>query len=370
MHTDMRLKGFEQLTLSPFPLDYSHPRRLPTVQRLLVAKDNNVSKRSRRTARFSLTCIHRETREPAGGQILQQIPLTYFRTYTYQPLAPGFFGFGAAQTPLLPGAQYDPYGMTSYAAARRHDSASRQEVTAPAELNNAPSSARTTSTTAAPTTTSTTTTTTTTPAPTTRTSTTTTSTTTTTTPPPVPPPPQSTSSSFSEGSTSSLLRFGEYPAYNRRVSNLYNARPQYPYPDYFNYQQMPQQQSIAAASEHGGVPTNSRIQFVPCMCPVSMPSFVSSASSTAATLPPQPSTSSTAFVSQPAARHIEGQELEAEADGETDNEGEEEDEDEEQGQEQEQEQGQSQSQTPGGLEDGASKAQLETQDMTSDDSAV
>ncbi|XP_043659356.1 endochitinase A [Drosophila teissieri] len=235
---------------------------------------------SRRSSAFWWPKATTETREPGGGQMLQQIPLTYFRTYTYQPLAPGFFGFGAAQTPLLPGAQYDPYGMTSYAAARRHDSASRQEVTAPAELTNAPSSARTTSTTAAPTTT-TTTTTTTTPAPTTRTSTTTTSTTTTTTPPPAPPPPQSTSSSFSEGPTSSLLRFGEYPAYNRR--------------------QMPQQQSIAAVPEHGGVSSNSRIQFVPCMCPVSMPSFVSSASSTAATLPPQPSTSSTAFVSQPAA---------------------------------------------------------------------
>ncbi|EDV45391.1 uncharacterized protein Dere_GG12746 [Drosophila erecta] len=297
-----------------------------------------------------------ETREPGGGQILQQIPLTYFRTYTYQPLAPGFFGFGAAQTPLLPGAQYDPYGMTSYAAARRHDSASRQEVTAPAELNNAPSSSRTTSTTAAPTTT-TTTTTTTTPAPTTRTSTTTTS----TTPPPVPPPPQSAtsgsgSSGFSEGSTPSLLRFGEYPAYNRRVSNLYNARPQYPYPDYFNYQ--PQQQTVVPEQ---GVSSNSRIQFVPCMCPVSVPSFVSSASSTAATLPPQLSTASTSFVSQPAARHIEGQELEAEVDGETDNEGEEEDEDEEQGQEQ----GQGQSQSHG-LEDGAGKDQPETQDITSD----
>lgn len=251
---------------------------------------------------------------------------------------------------MLPGAQYDPYGMTSYAAGRRHDSVSRQEVTAPTDLSNAPSSSRTTSTTPAPTTT-TTTTTTTTPAPTTRPSTTTTS----TTPPPVPPPPQSTSSSFSEGPTSSLLRFGEYPAYNRRVNNLYNARPQYPYPDYFNYQ--PQQQTVVSEQ---GVSSNSRIQFVPCMCPVSMPSFVSS--STAATLPSQLSTSSTSFVSQPAARHIEGQELEAEVDGETDNEGEEEDEDEEQGQGQEQDQGQSQSHSLEGI---AIKAQTERQDITS-----
>ncbi|XP_016994819.2 uncharacterized protein [Drosophila takahashii] len=258
-----------------------------------------------------------ETREPSGGQMMQQIPLTYFRTYTYQPLAPGFFGFGAPpQSPLLPGVshQYDPYAqVTSYAAARRHDSVARQEVTAP-------SSTTSTTTTPAPTTTTTTTTT---PAPTT--STTTTS---TTTPPPLPPAPQvsqSTSTSFSEGSTSSLLRFGEYPTYNRRVSNLYNSRPQYPYPDYFNYQP-PQQQEQGVAS------TGSRIQFVPCMCPVSMPSLVSS--STAATAPPHlasSSPSSTAFVAQqPAARHIERQELEAEADGETaEGEAEEEDDDEE-----------------------------------------
>ncbi|XP_016948333.1 uncharacterized protein DDB_G0290587 [Drosophila biarmipes] len=262
-----------------------------------------------------------ETREPSGGPMLQQIPLTYFRTYTYQPLAPGFFGFGAPQTPLLPGPpphQYDPYAVTSYAAARRHDSVARQEVTAPS------STTSTTSTTPAPTTT-TTTTTTTTPAP-----TTTTSTTTSTTPPPPPPPPavQSTSSSFSEGSTSSLLRFGEYPTYNRRVSNLYNARPQYPYPDYFNYQ-TPQQQSPqqSVMAEQGVSSSGSRIQFVPCMCPVSMPSLLPS--STAATTSPHPGTSPASFASQPAARHIERQDLEAEADGETGGEGDEEEEDEE-----------------------------------------
>ncbi|KAH8362104.1 hypothetical protein KR084_000194 [Drosophila pseudotakahashii] len=280
-----------------------------------------------------------ETREPSGGQMMQQIPLTYFRTYTYQPLAPGFFGFGAPQSPLLPGVthQYDPYAqVTSYAAARRHDSAARQEVTAPS------STTSTTSTTPAPTTT-TTTTTTTTPAP-----TTTTTTTSTTTPPPPPPPqvPQSSSSSssssFSEGSTSSLMRFGEYPTYNRRVSNLYNSRPQYPYPDYFNYQPPPPQQQ----QEQGVASAASRIQFVPCMCPVSMPSLVSS--STAATAPPHLATSpSTAFVAQPAARHIERQELEAEADGETAGEGEEEDEEEDL----EEEQGQ-------GQEEGASTSSI------------
>ncbi|XP_017067543.1 uncharacterized protein DDB_G0290587 isoform X2 [Drosophila eugracilis] len=281
-----------------------------------------------------------ETREPSGGhQMMQQIPLTYFRTYTYQPLAPGFFGFGAAQTPLLPGAQYDPYAVTSYAAARRHDSVSRQEVTAPTGLIST-----STSTTPAPTTTTTTSTTTTTPAPTTTTSTTTTTTSTTPAPPPPPPPsahPQSTSSSFSDGSTSTLMRFGEYPTYNRRVSNLYNARPQYPYPDYFNYQ--PQQQQQSVVSEPGSS-SGSRIQFVPCMCPVSMPSLVSS--STAATSSPHLATASSSFASQPAARHIERQELEAEADGETESEGEEEDDEE--------------------LEEGATKAQPETQDMTSD----
>ncbi|XP_036676818.2 uncharacterized protein DDB_G0290587 [Drosophila suzukii] len=259
-----------------------------------------------------------ETREPSGGPMLQQIPLTYFRTYTYQPLAPGFFGFGAPQTPMLPGPphQYDPYAVNSYGAGRRHDTVPRQEVSAPSSTTTS-----TTSTTPAPTTT-TTTTTTTTPAP-----TTTTSTTTSTTTPPPPPPPvaQSTSSSFSEGSTSSLLRFGEYPTYNRRVSNLYNARPQYPYPDYFNYQP-PQQQSQNVMSEQGVSSSGSRIQFVPCMCPVSMPSLLPS--STAATTSTHPGTSPTSFASQPAARHIERQELEADADGETVGEGEEEEEEE------------------------------------------
>ncbi|XP_016982354.1 uncharacterized protein DDB_G0290587 [Drosophila rhopaloa] len=291
-----------------------------------------------------------ETREPSGP-VLQHIPLTYFRTYTYQPLGPGFFGFGAAQTPLLPGGQYDPYAVTSYAAARRHDSVSRPEVTPPAGLSSASvgsSTTTSTTTTPAPTTTSTTTTTTTTttPAPTTTSSTTTT----TTTPPPPPPPPQSTSSSFSEGSTSSLMRFGEYPTYNRRLSNLYNGRPQYPYPDYFNYQS---HQNLMSDQGAGG----SRIQFVPCMCPVSVPSLVSS--SPVATAPPHPATpATTAFKSQPVARHIESQELEADADGETENEGEEEDEEEEG----EQEQGQ-------GQEEGATKAQPETQETTSDSPA-
>lgn len=40
-----------------FPLDYSYPDRFPTVQRFLVAKDNNVSKLSCITAQLSLTFI-------------------------------------------------------------------------------------------------------------------------------------------------------------------------------------------------------------------------------------------------------------------------------------------------------------------------
>ncbi|XP_017114128.1 nuclear pore complex protein DDB_G0274915 [Drosophila elegans] len=289
-----------------------------------------------------------ETREPSVP-VLQHIPLTYFRTYTYQPLGPGFFGFGAAQTPLLPGGQYDPYAVTSYAAARRHDSFSRPEVTPPAGLpSSSSSSSSTTSTTTTPapttkpttTTTTSTTTTTTTPAPTTTSSTTTT----TTTPP---PPPRSTSSSYSEGSsTSSLMRFGEYPTYNRRLSNLYNGRPQYPYPDYFNYQSSHQN----LLSDQGA--SGSRIQFVPCMCPVSVPSLVST--SPVATVSPHLATTSTSvYQSQPVARQIEGKEVEADADadGETESEGEEEEED-----DGEEEQGQ---------EEGATKDQPETQETTS-----
>ncbi|EDV95281.1 cell wall protein DAN4 [Drosophila grimshawi] len=196
------------------------------------------------------------TTETPRTQVLQQIPLTYFRTYTYQPLTGGpfgvpLFGFGAAQTPLLSGRPYDPYAVTSYAAARRHD------VAAPAtgyKPDVTPPSLAISTTTPVPSTTTTTTTTT--PAPTTTTTTTTTSTS--------PPPP---SSSTESGTVASSLRFGEYnseyPTYTRRVNNFYNARPQYPYPDYFNYQQP------NTLSEKSG----SRIQFVPCMCPVSMPSM-------------------------------------------------------------------------------------------------
>ncbi|XP_030564340.1 uncharacterized protein DDB_G0290587 [Drosophila novamexicana] len=197
------------------------------------------------------------TTETPRTQVLQQIPLTYFRTYTYQPLTGGafgvpLFGFGAAQTPLLSGRHYDPYAVTSYAAARRHDAAAagfKPDVTPPALASSNSAS----STTPAPTTTTTTTTT---PAPTTTTTTTTTTSSTTSAPP---------TSSTTE--TTSPLRYAaynaEYPTYNRRVNNLYNARPQYPYPDYFNYQ--PQN----TLPEKGG----ARIQFVPCMCPVSMPSM-------------------------------------------------------------------------------------------------
>ncbi|XP_017869504.1 PREDICTED: putative protein TPRXL [Drosophila arizonae] len=217
------------------------------------------------------------TTETPRSQVLQQIPLTYFRTYTYQPLTGGafgvpLFGFGAAQTPLLAGRHYDPYAqVTSYAAARRHDVAGgagagagaggagvfKTDITPPALAS---ASSAVPSTTPAPTTTTTTTTT---PAPTTTTTTTTTTTSSTTS---APPPSSST-----EGSSSSLRYAAynaEYPTYSRRVNNLYNARPQYPYPDYFNYQ--PQN----AFSEKGG----NRIQFVPCMCPVSMPSMSSMSS--------------------------------------------------------------------------------------------
>ncbi|KAH8289369.1 hypothetical protein KR054_004342, partial [Drosophila jambulina] len=293
------------------------------------------------------------TESPGGGQVLQQIPLTYFRTYTYQPLAPGsafslpFFGFGAAQTPLLPGPQFDPYAVTSYAAARRHDTAARPDVTPPVGT----STSTTTTTTPVPTTTTTTTTT---PAP-----TTTTTTSTTTPPPPSPPPPaqQQQQAPFSEGSSpaggSSLLRYGgEYPTYSRRVSNLYNARPQYPYPDYFNYQAPQNMMAAAAAAAEQGA-SGTRIQFVPCMCPISVPSVVAAASPPAAVTAPPLSAASPSSDSQPAARHIErhSQELEADADSEADSDNEEDQEEEDQEQDQ---------------EEGASKTEPEPLETTPD----
>ncbi|KAH8280208.1 hypothetical protein KR044_007407, partial [Drosophila immigrans] len=223
------------------------------------------------------------TTETPRSQVLQQIPLTYFRTYTYQPLAGEtfgvpLFGFGAAQTPLLSGRHYDPYAVTSYAAARRHDAAHKGDVTPPATGGSSSKGGSNNvlpSTTPATTTTTTTTTTTPPPPPPTTTTTTTTTTSTTSAPPTTSTTEAATSpsapatSSASSSSSSSALRYAEYPAYTRRVSNLYNARPQYPYPDYFNYQ--PQ----SALAEKSG----TRIQFVPCMCPISMPSMPSMTSS-------------------------------------------------------------------------------------------
>ncbi|XP_017017269.1 uncharacterized protein [Drosophila kikkawai] len=121
------------------------------------------------------------------------------------------------------------------------------------------------------------------------------------------------SSGFSEGSSPAA-------ASSRRVSNLYNARLQYPYPDYFNYQ-APQNMMAAAAAEQGA--RGTRIQIVPCMCPISVPSVVSAASpsAAAATAPPLAAITAPSSESQPAARHIErhSQELEADANSETEN---------------------------------------------------
>ncbi|KAM8721146.1 hypothetical protein ACLKA7_007075 [Drosophila subpalustris] len=263
------------------------------------------------------------TTETPRSQVLQQIPLTYFRTYTYQPLAGEafgvpLFGFGAAQTPLLSGRHYNPYNaVTSYAAARRHDAGLKTGVTPPAMG----SSSNTLSSTSPAPTTTTTSTTTSTPAPTTTTTTTTTTS--------APPPAAAPSSSTTEAS-SSPLRYAEYPTYTRRVNNLYNTRPQYPYPDYFNYQ--PQ----STLSEKSG----SRIQFVPCMCPISMPSMsslagmgLSSAASTDQDRPTAGSLTISAAVAPAAAtapdassvvtvqaRHMESEEteLEEEADSHSD----------------------------------------------------
>ncbi|XP_020717929.1 endochitinase A isoform X2 [Ceratitis capitata] len=133
----------------------------------------------------------------------------------------------------------------------------------------------------------------------TSTSTTTTTTTTTTTPPPPPPPPTTTSTSSTSTSKTTISAPATlnsqtqnastslytpqqpqsqpqpqpypypypYPTYNRRAYMGYNPthsyRPAYPYPDYTLYKTAP----ASRFSSHGG-----QIQFVPCMCPISVSS--------------------------------------------------------------------------------------------------
>ncbi|XP_037931739.1 mucin-2-like [Teleopsis dalmanni] len=171
--------------------------------------------------------------------VIKHIPLTYYRTYTYQPLSLNpysypFFGNGGygspQQSPLLAGARYDTFSG-NFNPEFQHD------VTA---------SAITTATPAPTTSTSTTT-----PAPTTTTSTTTTTMTT-----PIVEPLLNGAPFGHYGS--------EFPTYNRRIyTSNYNPnyyRPHYPYPDYSSYAP-----SLIKSSQ---LPTN--IQFVPCMCPVSV----------------------------------------------------------------------------------------------------
>ncbi|XP_028896381.2 mucin-2 [Zeugodacus cucurbitae] len=229
---------------------------------------------------------------------LKEIPLTYFRTYTYQPIAGHPFAAfpyyhhaaSALQSPLLAGpARYEhgtymhgsAYPMSVALTQQQQQSQSQQQTMLPPHMYQLPQTpvlhAK-----PLPSPTTTTTSTTSTEPPTT-TSTTTTTTTTTTTP----PPPSTTVSSSSTSTTTSVpvTQTSEaqaqpqqlaqhqpqpqpypypYPTYNRRAYMGYNPhsyRPAYPYPDYTVYKTAP----VTRFNSHGG-----QIQFVPCMCPVSV----------------------------------------------------------------------------------------------------
>lgn len=174
------------------------------------------------------------------------MPLTYFRTYTYQPLAGNPFsypflggagggaGYGSpplvAQSPLLAGPRYEAYSGAGYLP--------------------------TTSTTITSTTTTT-------RAPPPPPSTTTTSTTTTT-------PMPTTANTFAQSVPPISQYSADYPTYNRRFYNTgYNQpsyyRPSYPYPEYSTV-------NLAALklASSMGERLSPNIQFVPCMCPISV----------------------------------------------------------------------------------------------------
>ncbi|XP_017465880.1 PREDICTED: mucin-5AC [Rhagoletis zephyria] len=222
----------------------------------------------------------------------KQIPLTYFRTYTYQPISGNPFAAfpfyhhaasAAMPSPLLTGtaryehATYMPAGAYPMSLALHPQLQQPQLYQLPQQpvLHAKPltspitSIISTTTTTKPPTTTSTTTT-----------------TTTTTTPPPT--TTTTTASSTTRATTSapvlplasdvhSLPTYGNdvpnshphsypypYPTYNRRAYMGYNShyyRAAYPYPDYTVYKSSP----VTRFNSQGGP-----IKFVPCMCPMSV----------------------------------------------------------------------------------------------------
>ncbi|XP_018804224.1 PREDICTED: cell wall protein DAN4 isoform X2 [Bactrocera latifrons] len=218
-------------------------------------------------------------------RVLKEIPLTYFRSYTYQPIAGNPFAAfpyyhraaSALPSPLLAGPARYEHGTYLHASAYPvsvavpHPQQQQQSMlpqmyplpqAAVLHAKPLPSSTTTTSTTS-------------TEPPTTTSTTTTTKMTTTT-----PPPPSTTTASSSTSTTSaSIAQLSEsqqqpqtqpqpypypYPTYNRRAYMGYNPhsyRPAYPYPDYTVYKTAP----ATRYNSQGG-----QIQFVPCMCPVSV----------------------------------------------------------------------------------------------------
>ncbi|XP_050328208.1 uncharacterized protein LOC126758159 isoform X1 [Bactrocera neohumeralis] len=218
-------------------------------------------------------------------RVLKEIPLTYFRSYTYQPIAGNPFAAfpyyhhaaSPLPSPLLAGPARYEHGTYLHGSAYPvsvavpHPQQQQQQSMLPQmyQLPQAPVLH------AKPLPSPTTTTSTTSTEPPTTTSTTTTTTTTTTTP----PPPSTTTVGSSTSTIQSVSHPSEsqqqpqpqpqphpypYPTYNRRAYMGYNPhsyRPSYPYPDYTVYKTAP----ATRYNSQGG-----QIQFVPCMCPVSV----------------------------------------------------------------------------------------------------
>ncbi|XP_075156498.1 uncharacterized protein LOC142229804 [Haematobia irritans] len=271
------------------------------------------------------------TEAPPTPPMMKQIPLTYFRTYTYQPLPanplpfplmsstdyltnyaalannPYFnpmmslLGGGAGGIAVTGGNSNDlGYGpqasMGGSGAAGVRPSKSYATMDTIRSLKNGPQIVSPKSTSSS---TTTTTTTTTTRKPTTTTTRRTTSTTSTTEPTTTSTSTSTTSTteslkSLNEGAstssgpvikTDSMVNIETaYPAFNRKVyTNHFNInynRPVYPYPEYSIYK--PSNSQISASNEESNSATSStqtppsspttNVEFVPCMCPVNIQS--------------------------------------------------------------------------------------------------
>lgn len=221
---------------------------------------------------------------------MKQIPLTYFRTYTYQqPMAGnslpfplmsstdyitnyGALGSTPYYNPMMP--MMAPQGLATNneipQATRPSKSYAGVNVVRSFNSNPQPTTTTTTTTTPKPTTT-TTTTTTTTAAPTTTTSTSTTAEIPTTS-------MEAAASSAPLIKTDSLVNIeAAYPAFNRKVfTNHFNInynRPVYPYPEYSVHKpNTPNSPNVNEDNKglNTASPSQSNVEFVPCMCPVNI----------------------------------------------------------------------------------------------------